>query len=323
MEIIVGLSADLGMQCLARVPYRFHANLRVVSKTWNALLSCHGECEEGVVSFDKSQETESEFDVIIYYPRGNWWERLPQVPTEFELEYTIYHRCVFVRLTQELVVIGLKSSSRIDTEAVLIFDFLSRRWRLGANMACILTWFACAASPSKGLVYVDRGYPFLEEAFVYNVEENKWDFLPPLDNSPLCAISVGVFLDGKFYVASYESYFAEVYDPHSRLWKDINIDCNADYIHCCVAAVHKRSWLTWSDFARGWIDVSWKMDTGSNSQSRAERFAVARRRGDFLASVVHSTNRVEYYTFNPRAREERDRWRRLGCHDHEVSSERV
>ncbi|GLJ14979.1 hypothetical protein SUGI_0244570 [Cryptomeria japonica] len=68
MEIIPGLPEDLGMQCLARVPYRFHANLRAVSKSWNALLSCSHLSEEGLVSLHISRRIESDFDVIIYYP---------------------------------------------------------------------------------------------------------------------------------------------------------------------------------------------------------------------------------------------------------------
>ncbi|GLJ14989.1 hypothetical protein SUGI_0244700 [Cryptomeria japonica] len=327
MEIIPGLPEDLGMQCLVRVPYRYHCNLRAVCKSWNALLSCqhfyqqrqrHGQCEEGVVSLCESKETESDFDVIIYYPLAQWLERLPQIPTEFKLIYTEYHRCVFVRSTKQLVVVGI-FNSRSEKDCVLIFDFLSRRWRLGADMPYSRYFFACAASPSEGHVYVGggdvhSGYQRLE-GFVYNVEENKWDFLPsPMNSDYIIAdaddddyFSIGVFLDDKFYVVHRESERAQVYDPHSGLWNNINNDGNARYIHSCVAAVKEIWWLGWSGREKGWIDVK-EIDIVSNSKSRAGQFAVANNIGGFFVSTVNCTNRVEYFYFDPRGSGDRHRW---------------
>ncbi|GLJ14991.1 hypothetical protein SUGI_0244760 [Cryptomeria japonica] len=333
MEIIPGLPEDLGMQCLVRVRYRYHRNLRAECKSWNALLSCqhfyeerqarHEQCEEGVVSLCESKESENkcDFDVVIYYPLAQWWERLPQIPAEFGLKYREYHRCVFVRSTKQLVVVGL-FNRRGYREGVLIFNFLSRRWRLSADVPFTRKFFACAASASGGLVYVAGSYipkgPSTScqrlEGFVYNVEENKWDFLPPADYVPFGSLyfCASVFLDGKFYVAPHESQIAQVYDPHTRLWKNINSDSNADYIRSCVAALPRTEWLTRDECARGWIDVT-EIDIASNSQSRGGRFAVARR-SDFLVSVVQCSSdcvEVEYYSFNPRAREATNRWRSI------------
>ncbi|GLJ14975.1 hypothetical protein SUGI_0244470 [Cryptomeria japonica] len=201
MEIIPGLEKDLGIQCLAKVPYRFHRNLRAVSKSWNALLSCEhfykerqriGECEEGVVSLHPTELTET--DPISKH---------------------------------QLVVLGLLNR-RSNIEGVLIFDFLSSKWRLGADMPCNRFEFACLASPTEELVYIAGGYkgpyteedwsPYQLEAFVYNVEENKWNSLPPMNSDPLLDLCAGVFLDGKFYVVPHQqSESAQVYDPHTRL----------------------------------------------------------------------------------------------------------
>ncbi|XP_057821776.2 F-box/kelch-repeat protein At1g55270 isoform X2 [Cryptomeria japonica] len=205
MEIIPGLPEDLGMQCFVRVPYRYHCNLRAVCKSWDALLSCqhfyqqrqrHGQCEEGVVSLYYFGQNGGNFDVIIYYPLAQWWERLPQIPTEFGLKYREHHRCVFVRSTKQLVVVGI-FNSRSNKDGVLIFDFLSRGWRLGADMPYSRFFFACAASPTEGLVYVgggdvrrgpSTGYQYHQlEGFVYNVEENKWDFFPPMNSDYIIA----------------------------------------------------------------------------------------------------------------------------------------
>ncbi|GLJ14974.1 hypothetical protein SUGI_0244460 [Cryptomeria japonica] len=183
---------------------------------------------------------------MIYYPIGHWWEILPEILEEFELDYTEYHQCVFVRSKHQLVVVGL-FNRRTDIEVVLIFDFLSRKWRLGADMPRNRFEFACAASPTEGLVYIGGGYngpyteersPYQLEAFVYNVEENKWNSLPPMNSDPLLDLCAGVFLDGKFYVVLHQqSESAQVYDPHTRLWRNINGEPNAHYVNSCVDAL--------------------------------------------------------------------------------------
>ncbi|GLJ14939.1 hypothetical protein SUGI_0243800 [Cryptomeria japonica] len=207
MEIIPGLPKDLAVQCLVRVPYKFNRKLMAVSKSWNALLtSAHffkerqrrGDYEEVAVFLPQTGKTKSDFSVIIYSHLGHCLESLPQIPREFKLEYTDYYQSMFVRSRQLLLVLGLLNTCT-DMEGVLIFDFLSRKWRLGTDMTCSRCYFACDPSSSEGLVYIAGGFhrktfsPYLE-AFVYNVEENKWDFLPPMSFDPNpCA---GACLDG-------------------------------------------------------------------------------------------------------------------------------
>jgi hypothetical protein len=83
--------------------------------------------------------------VTIHYPLENCSEKLPRIPKEFKLQYTDYKlHYVFVKSNQLLVVLGLLNTS-IQTEGVAIFDILSRKWRLGNDMPCSRTYFACAA----------------------------------------------------------------------------------------------------------------------------------------------------------------------------------
>ncbi|GLJ52017.1 hypothetical protein SUGI_1105750 [Cryptomeria japonica] len=342
MEIFSGLQEDLGMECLVRIPYRFHPNLRAVCKSWNLLLSSaiffnerqrRGECEEGIVSLHKSPQTESDFDVIICYPLGRFLERLPQIPKQFQLEYTAYHRCVFVRSKHQLVIMGLLNR-RSDREGVLIFDFLSHKWRVGADMPCSRCYFACAASTTEPLVYIAGGCkrPFkrgfsrpLPEAFVYNVEKNKWDFLPAMNSVPLLDLCVGAFLDDKFYVVPRQSQRGQVYDPKTRLWTNINTDSNAQYVHSCVAACRGLWWFTWKECIRGWINVQ-EFDNDSNKRSRTDygQFSaelpdfytgfvhgIVPYNGGFFLSAVDPTCGVEYFSF--KARVENYRWCMIGA----------
>ncbi|GLJ09283.1 hypothetical protein SUGI_0105580 [Cryptomeria japonica] len=69
-----GLPEDLGLQCLVKVPYKFHNHLRAVCKSWNAVLRSpifykerqrHEECEEGIAYFHQ-RGTPTDWEVIIY-----------------------------------------------------------------------------------------------------------------------------------------------------------------------------------------------------------------------------------------------------------------
>ncbi|GLJ08259.1 hypothetical protein SUGI_0084970 [Cryptomeria japonica] len=169
-----------------------------------------------------------------------------------KLEYTDYYQSMFVRSRKLLVVLGLLNTCT-DMKGVLIFDFLSRKWRLGTDMPCSRCYFACAPSSSEGFVYIAGGFhrktfsPYLE-AFVYNVEENKWDFLPAMSFDPNpCA---GAYLDGKFYVVPLRRYTVQVYDSHTRQWKNImksDIEWAQDiwsgHAHSCVDSIYNRIYL--------------------------------------------------------------------------------
>ncbi|GLJ13378.1 hypothetical protein SUGI_0210970 [Cryptomeria japonica] len=82
---------------------------------------------------------------------------------------------------------------------VWLYDFACSKWRQGAKAPKLRTEFATAADEEGGLIYMAGGYSRLgaepvRSASVYNVEEDKWDLLPDMNNFR------GVFAEGKFYV---------------------------------------------------------------------------------------------------------------------------
>jgi hypothetical protein len=100
--------------------------------------------------------------------------------------------------------------------------------------------FACAVDSSNGLVYVAGGtsedsHP-LGAAEVYNVEENKWEILPPMIQ-PDARACHGVFMEGKFIVLSGgEDRCAEVFEASAgtwRRWEDMSF--RGDLWRKCVA----------------------------------------------------------------------------------------
>jgi hypothetical protein len=105
--------------------------------------------------------------------------------------------------------------------SVYIYDFESARWSRRADIPTPRSSFACCVSSSNGLVYVAGGlnediHPLAAEA--YNVEEDKWEILPPMiqPHSKGCH---GVFVEGKFMVISGGEFnlSAEIFDPRACL----------------------------------------------------------------------------------------------------------
>jgi len=84
--------------------------------------------------------------------------------------------------------------------------------------------FACCVSSCNGLVYVAGGvnedFHPLAGAEAYNLDEDKWEILPPMiqPHGPGCH---GVFMEGKFMVLSGGeiNLSAEVFDPRAGTWR--------------------------------------------------------------------------------------------------------
>ena len=74
----------------------------------------------------------------------------------------------------------------------------------------------------NGLVYVTGGihrkpWRYCEQPWVYNVEENMWEFLPPMNYDVLFyPFAVGC-TDGRFYVVPRKmDNIIQLYDPHDH-----------------------------------------------------------------------------------------------------------
>ena len=112
-------------------------------------------------------------------------------------------------------------------KSVYIYDFESARWSRGADRPTPRSFFVCSVSSSNGLVYVaagiDRSLNPLSAAETYNVEEDKWDILPPMiqPHGPSCH---SVFMEGKFMVLTTRNGHrmngrVEVFNPSAGTWE--------------------------------------------------------------------------------------------------------
>ncbi|GLJ15560.1 hypothetical protein SUGI_0255620 [Cryptomeria japonica] len=228
------LPDEIGWKCLLKVELNSHHNLRCVSKSWNdALKSPHFYQERKRLMISEQRICMLQNingicnGVAVYDLAKNSCKNLPPVPAEIN---GIFH-CHFVK--QKLVLISdlLPDSTR---RCVWLYDFACSKWRQGAKMPTWLNKFASAADEQGGLIYVGGGYTNFHDndadyrrygypvrnASVYNVEEDKWDFLPDM-NTKIADCS-GVYVDGKFYVVySQAGIFFQVFDSYTRSWKSM------------------------------------------------------------------------------------------------------
>jgi hypothetical protein len=219
------LPNDLVRQCLLRVPYKWHDNLKGVCRSWESMVSNprfyadrkisgttdHLVCLIQLVFMDSSYV----FEIRVYDLVKGTWERIPPIDDPYFARMAGWFQCAVVN--RKLVLIDGNRKS------VYIYDFESARWSRGADMPTRRFLFACSVDSSTGLVYVAGGankdFHPLAAAEAYNVEENKWEILPPMIQ-PHGGECHGVFMEGKFMVLSGgEDRSAEVFEPSAGTWR--------------------------------------------------------------------------------------------------------
>jgi N-acetylneuraminic acid mutarotase len=169
---------------------------------------------------------------------------------------------------QKIVVMGGWNLSWKAMIAVFIYDFTSCTWCRGADMPRVRSFFACSVSPD-GLIYVAGGHDENKNALWaaedYDVEEDKWEILPPMSQErDECQ---GVFMDGKFtvisgYTTESQGRFersAEVFDPSTGVWSRVeNMWSIGGCPRACVAALghlyffHNKQVLSYNSKENVW-----------------------------------------------------------------------
>lgn len=253
-ELIPGLPNDVALDCLARVPHRFHSDLRLVSRGWRNLVTApcfyqHRERIEakedliflvqallGKNSGDGGEEKEEHVEekgdgatvsippaycLSIYNATDGSWHRLA-TPKPIPLFAQV------AAVDDKLVVMGGWDSITLEpVTEVQVLDLKRGEWRMGASMVVARSFFACAAAAGK--VYVAGGHDAwknaLQEAEAYDVAEDRWVNLPAMgEKRDECK---GVAAGGRFWaVSGYgtegQGRFvgaAEWYDADAGKWK--------------------------------------------------------------------------------------------------------
>lgn len=208
MAVIIDLPDDVVRQCLMRVPYMSHKNLKAVCPGWEAMLSDP--------SFYSDRKLSGNSDTLLCFLKRNTEYHVngitvydPVKGTSESVPINIPHcgripvSCKCVCVNRKLVLIGgLHPSNKREMKTIYIYDFVSARWSRGADIPNLRYLFAYAACSSTGRIYFAGGHDghhnALATAEAYDVEEDKWEVLPPMSQPRNdCR---GVCTEGKFVV---------------------------------------------------------------------------------------------------------------------------
>ncbi|THU51302.1 hypothetical protein C4D60_Mb06t29590 [Musa balbisiana] len=224
--LIPGLPDDIALDCLARVPLRFHPGLRLVCPRWRDLVtapSFHRHRErigvaedliflvQAVVPVDKGRGSDEGeegrkggaaacrppvYGLSAYNATLGSWHRVvtpEQVPLFAQV----------AAVGREVVLLGGWDRASLEpTAEVRVLDLATGGWRRGAAMKAARSFFACAAV--EGRVYVAGGHDgqknALRSAESYDPVADAWSALPEMgEERDECQ---GVAAGGRFWAVS-------------------------------------------------------------------------------------------------------------------------
>lgn len=211
--LIEGLPDAVALHCLARVPFYYHRNLRLVCRSWRAALRSSPEL---FTARRESGASEELLCVLAFDPENVWqlydpcrdhWLTLPVMPSQ------IRHLARFgvASVSGKLFVLG-GGSDRVDpltgdhdgifaTSEVWCYDPFEREWSRRANMLVPRAMFACCSSDGK--IIVAGGFTSfrksISKAEIYDPDTDTWRSLPDLRQTHTSACC-GVVIDGKIHV---------------------------------------------------------------------------------------------------------------------------
>ncbi|WRX27946.1 Kelch repeat type 1 - like 10 [Theobroma cacao] len=265
MELIPGLPNDIARECLIRVPYNNFSNIASTCKDWKVEIHLpeffrHRKaagCSKHVMvmtqtrvnprgNFGLKCQAMRVYRLVLCEPDTGDWCELPSVP---ELYDGLPMFCQVVGVGSNLVVMGGLDPDTFEVRnAVYVYNFISARWRRGADMPGVRRIFFGCASDLDRMVYVAGGHDgdknALKSAMAYDVAANMWVQLPDMERErDECK---GIFHLGKFHViggycterqGQFESS-AEQFDIATFQWSPVqdNLLLTGACPRTCVAA---------------------------------------------------------------------------------------
>lgn len=219
LQLIPGLPDEIAMECLIRVPYQFHSNMKSVCHSWQKFISHpffyqqrlkSGSSERlvclvqplpqldstdslttasatataaAVTSKEEKQiQSSPQFALCIYNATHDIWQR-----TRPQGGIPMFCQCLALPSSGKVLLLGGWDPTTLEpVPDVYIVDLTGAdgcRWRRGASMSVSRSFFACAlVGPSK--VFVAGGHDSqknaLRSAEVYDVDKNEWRKLPDM-----------------------------------------------------------------------------------------------------------------------------------------------
>ncbi|KAI9110318.1 hypothetical protein K1719_018760 [Acacia pycnantha] len=221
MDLISGLPDDLALDCLIRVSYQQFPAVAAVCKAWKTEIHMPeffrrrkeaGYVQKIIVMVQAGVDSENSrsgaikgatnpvYRLTVCEPETGLWSEMPPIPG---LSGGVPMFCQITGVGFDLVVMGgWDPDSYKASNSVFVYNFVSGKWRRGADMpGGSRTFFGCA-SDKRRLVYVAGGHSedknALRSAFVYDVSSDEWLPLPHMARErDECK---AIFHNGKFRV---------------------------------------------------------------------------------------------------------------------------
>ncbi|MBA0871158.1 hypothetical protein Goshw_021935 [Gossypium schwendimanii] len=254
MELIPNLPNDVARECLIRVKYDQFATLLSTCNGWKTEIerpeffqlrkaTSHGQKLLVMAQSrphpdikqpaHKGSSVKTAFGLSVLELDTGIWVDLPLLPHHFP--YGIPYFCHLVAVGYDLLLIGGLDPVTWDASpSVFVFNFLTAKWRRGADMpGARRSMFGCASGHGP-MVYVAGGHDeeknALKSALAYDVVRDEWTPLP--DMSRERDEVKGVFSRGKFhavggYCTETQGRFersAEVFDVETWRWDHVRED---------------------------------------------------------------------------------------------------
>ncbi|XP_065863057.1 F-box/kelch-repeat protein SKIP20 [Euphorbia lathyris] len=241
-ELIPGLPDEIAMECLVRVPYQFHSNMKSVCRSWRTSISNsyfyrerrksgfaedlvflvqplpqsdstadHLETTAAITDKDEKQDdrgnqhqihTPPQFAVSLYNATFDTWLR-----TNPQGGIPMFCQCLALPFSGKVLLLGGWDPATLEpVPNVHILDLNGgQRWRRGASMSVSRSFFACAViGPST--IYVAGGHDgqknALKSAEVYDVDRDEWRMLPDMEEERDECQGLVWEDDSKFWVVS-------------------------------------------------------------------------------------------------------------------------
>lgn len=228
-SLIPGLPDDISFFCLARVPRKYHAVLKCVSKRWRNLVSC----EEWYLYRKKHHLEETwiyalckdRFDHLCCYVLDpsrllSGWKRIRGLPSS-----CLKRRGMgFEVLGKKVYLFGGCGWIEDATSEAYYYDAGSNSWSQAAPLSVARCYFACQAVNDKIFAIGGLGHR--------SCNPQSWDTFDPLTNcwsshvdpNVLPDIEDSVVFDGKIYVrcgssSASSNVHAIAYEPSSGTWE--------------------------------------------------------------------------------------------------------
>lgn len=194
-QLIPGLPDEIAMDCLVRVPYKFHSNMKLVCQSWRSLImhasfyqerrrsgtAEHMVClvqplpapspappsiTESSDSDEKSSKKEEgrtplvQHGLSIYNPTHRTWHRMTR-PCGGAVRIPMFCQCVALPASGKILLLGGWDPNTLEPVPDLyVLDLIGAggaRWRRAAPMSVARSFFACGVV-GQSMVYVAGGH---------------------------------------------------------------------------------------------------------------------------------------------------------------------